>query len=290
MSFLRSTSTVLMWLVTTALLAVALPAVWTQQHLVDRAGYAALAQQAASDPDLQSAMAAELTAQVGRLGAADSTVVNGVARAYTASSSFPAQFAQANAFAHRWLFTDTVGSSVDSEGRWVIDFAPMLTDAAFAQTLRDYNITAPSSVPIPLTDSLPPVLRPGSLHRLAVWGPWVSWGLAVSAALAAVLTLLASRRRGRALAALGVSALLVGGTGWAAIELAQPKLRSVLDQTSGSVRRVAEAMTASAQGSMHQWLNVTIIAGAGLVVVGVIVTLLAGLTHPSPSPRVDVRR
>ena len=270
-----------MWLVTTALLAVALPAVWAQQNLVDRDGYSALAQRAAADPQLQSAMAGELTAQVGRLGGADSTAVSGIATLYTASPSFPGQFAQANAFAHRWLFTDTVGSSVDSQGRWVIDFAPMLSDAAFAQTLRDYNITVPSSVPIPLTDSVPAGLRPGALHRVALWGPWVSWGLAVCAAVSAVLTLLSARRRGRALVSLGISALLVGGAGWAAIELAQPQLRSALNQTSGGVRRIADVMVQTAEDSMHQWLNVTMIAGAGLVIVGVIVTLLAGLAqHP----------
>lgn len=278
MNFLRSTATVLLWLLTTVLLAVALPAMWAQQHLIDRDGYAALAQRAAADPALQSAMAGELTAQVGRLGGSDSTVVRGIARAYTASSSFPPQFAQANAFAHRWLFTGAVDSSVDSQGRWVIDFAPMLSDAAFVQTLRDYNITVPSSVPIPLT--APSALRPGALHRFALWGPWASWGLAVLTAGAAVLTLLAARRRGKAIAALGVSALLVGGAGWAAIELGQPQLRSALDQTSG-LRRVAEAMAATAQDSMHEWLNVAMIAGAGLVIVGVIVTLLAGLAQSS---------
>ncbi|MCW1959177.1 MAG: hypothetical protein KIH64_011660 [Mycobacterium sp.] len=288
MNFLRTTATVVLWLLTTLLLALALPALWTQQHLVDRDGYAALAQRAATDTELQSAMAAELTAQVGRLGGSDSTVVSGIARAYTASSSFPGQFAQANAFAHRWLFTDTVGSSVDSQGRWVIDFAPMLSDPAFAQTLRDYNITVPSSVPIPLTDNAPSVLRPGALHRIESWGPWVSWGLAVLTAGSAVLTLLASRRRGRALAALGAAGLLVGGAGWAAIELAQPHLQSALDQTSGSVRRVADVMAATARDSMHEWLNVTMIGGAGLVVVGVIVSLLAGLAQ-SPSRRADRR-
>lgn len=282
MNFLRATATVVLWLLTTVLLAAAVPAVWTQQNLVDRDGYAALAQRAATKPELQTAMAGELTAQVGRLGGSDSTVVSGIARAYTASSSFPGEFAQANAFAHRWLFTDTVGSSVDSQGRWVIDFAPMLSDVAFAQTLRDYDISVPSSVPIPLTDSAPAALRPGSLHRLAVWGPWVSWGLVGCVSVSAVLMLLAARRRGRALAALGAAALLVGGAGWAAIELAQPQLRSVLDQTSGGVRRIADVMVATAQGSMHQWLNVTMIAGAGLVIVGVIVTLLAGLSqHPA---------
>ena len=39
-------------------------------------------------------------------------------------------------------------------------------------------------------------------------------------------------------------------------------------------------MAATAQASMHQWLTVTLIIGGGLVVVGVIVSLLSGLSRP----------
>lgn len=275
---MRSTATVFLWLVTTVLLAVAVPALWAQQHLVDRDGYAALAQRAATKPDLQAAMATELTTQVGRLSAnADATLVGGIARAYTASASFPAQFGQANAVAHRWLFTDSVDSSVDEQGRWVIDFAPMLSDTAFAQTLRGLNLSVPSSLPIPLTDTAPAGLRPGALREVGMWAPWVAWGLAVLVAFSALLTLLSARNRGRALAALGVSALLVGGTGWAAIEFAQRPLAAALDNTSGNVRTIADAMLDTAQAGMHQWLNVTLTVGGGLVIVGVLVSLLAGL-------------
>ena len=275
---MRSGATALMWLVTTVLVMVAIPAVWVQQHLVDRAGYTALAKRAAADPDLQSATAAELTAQVGRLSpAADSTVVGGIARAYTASPSFPTQFGEANAFAHRWLFTNTVESSLDAQGSWVIDFAPMLADSTFAQTLRDYNVTIPTSVPIPLTDGAPPVLRPGALARIGLWGPWVGWGLAGLAVCSALLTLLAARNRGKALVAFGVSGLLAGGIGWAAIAYAQRYVGQGLDQTSGPTRVIAEAMVTTAQVSMHEWLDVALIAGGGLVVVGVIVSLLSGL-------------
>ncbi|MCV7082682.1 hypothetical protein H7H37_17220, partial [Mycolicibacterium insubricum] len=42
------------------------------------------------------------------------------------AAAFPAQFAQANRYAHRWLFTNTICSDVDERGRWVIDLAPML--------------------------------------------------------------------------------------------------------------------------------------------------------------------
>ena len=287
MSAVRSAATGLMWLISTVLLAAALPAMWVQANIVDRGGYSALAQRAAGDPQLQSAIATELTAQVGRLSpAADSTVVSAIAKTYTASSSFPPQFAQAADFAHRWLFTDSigsgVGSGVDQQGRWVIDFAPMLSDSAFAQTLRDYSITVPTAWPIPFTDTAPAALRPGSLRSYGMWMPWVGWGLAALATAAALLTLYVAARRGKALAALGVSALLVGAAGWGAIEFGRRYIQAALDDnTSGNLRRVADVMVTAAQSSMHQWLNLTLVIGGGLVIVGVIVSLLASLSkHP----------
>ena len=40
-------------------------------------------------------------------------------------------------------------------------------------------------------------------------------------------------------------------------------------------------MVSTAQGSMHQWLNLTLVIGGGLVIVGVIVSLLSSLSkHP----------
>lgn len=277
---MRFAATLLMWLVTTLLLAVALPAAWVQQHLVDEDGYAALAQKAAADPGLQSAMASELTSQVGRLGTSVNTgTVSLVAAAYTASASFPGQFAQANRFAHRWLFTDRVRSSVDSQGRWVIDLAPMLSDAAFKETLTNYNVTLPSSIPIPLTDNAPSALRPGALRPVATFGPWVSVGAAVVAGLFALLTLFVARSRGKMLVGLGVSALLVGASGWAAIEFGRRRLNTVLDNSSGDIRRIAEVMVGTAQDSMHQWLNITLVVGGGLVIIGVIVSLLVSLAR-----------
>ena len=61
---MRFLATLLLWLLTTAALAVALPAVWAQVNVVDRDGYSKLAASAAKDPALQSAVAAELTTQL----------------------------------------------------------------------------------------------------------------------------------------------------------------------------------------------------------------------------------
>ena len=275
---MRTVATVLMWLVTTVLLALAVPAVWAQNNLVDGAGYAALARNAAKDPELQSATATELTTQVGLLGSGvDSTIVSRIAAAYTASPAFPGQFASANGFAHRWLFTDTIPASVDPQGRLVVDLAPMLSDTAFVQTLRDYNIAVPSALPIPLIDNASAVGRPGSLREVGIWAPRVSVALAVLAAASALLTIYLARRRGRILAALGVSALIVGASGWAAIEFAQHYVRGALNETAGNARRIADVMVATIESSMHQWLNITLIVGGGLVIVGVLVGLLSSL-------------
>lgn len=275
---MRSLATGLLWVVTTILAAAAIPAMWAQQNLVSRGGYAALAQRAAADPALQSAMADELTTQVGRLGTnVDTTLVSGIAGAYTASSSFPGQFAQANAFSHRWLFTTSIPSNVDAQGRWVIDIAPMLSDTAFSQTLRDYTISVPESVPIPLTDNAPAMLRPGALNVYGEWGPVVSGGLAVLAAGSALVTLAVARRRGNALVALGVSGLLVGGSLWVATEFARRYAQQAAERAPGPTRTVVDVMAGTAVHGVQQWLTVTLVVGAGVVVIGVIVRLLGGV-------------
>lgn len=269
----------LLWLVTTAALAVALPAAWAQTNLVDDDGYAAFAQRAAADPALQQAVAGELTTQVLNLSTGvEPTLVAGLASVYTSSSAFPGQFAEANRLAHRWMFTDLVSSDTDPQGRWVVDIGPMLNDTSFKETLSAYNIEVPSSLPVPLTQNAPESLRPGQLRSLATWGPWFSVGVTVIAGIFALLTLAASRSRAKGLAALGVSALLVGAAGWAGLEIGRRRVDAALTNTSGDIRQIADVLVGTAINGMHQWLNITLAAGAGLVALGVLFALLGGLT------------
>lgn len=271
--------TTLLWLVTTAALALALPSAWVQMNLVDDDGYAAFAQQAASDPALQQAVANELTTQVLNFSSGvEPSLVQGVASVYTASSAFPEQFAEANRFAHRWMFTNLVGSETDSQGRWVIDIGPMLNDSSFKETLSAYDISVPSSLPVPLTQNAPESLRPGQLQLLATWGPWFSIGVTVIAALFGLLTLAAARSRAKGLAALGVSALVVGAAGWAGLEIGRRRVEAALNNTSGDIRQIADVMVGSAIDGMHHWLNITLAVGAGLVALGVLFAMLGGLT------------
>jgi hypothetical protein len=277
----RFVLTTLLWLVTTILLAVAVPAAWAQQNIVDADGYARFAQGAAADPAVQDAMAAELAAQLVKLSGNSgydvrTDLLSAAASGYTRSAAFPGQFATANRIAHTWMFTDVV-SQPDASGRWVVDLGPMLADTSFQQTLRDFGIRAPSTLEVPLTENAPDALRPGQLRQVGRFGPWVSVAAAVLTRVFALLTLAASRGRGKGLAALGVSALLVGAAGWAGLEVGRRYLTTALNKTSDDIHLLADALIGQAIGSLHQYLNLTLAAGGGLVAFGVIVAMLGSV-------------
>jgi hypothetical protein len=276
----RFAATLVLWLATTVALAVAIPAAWAQVNIVNEDGYAALAQNAAGDPALQAAMADELTTRAmafiaqhgGGRYPVDSSQVHAAAAAFTASPSFPPQFAQANRAAHRWLFT-----GAGSGDTWVVDVAPMLRDSSFQQILSSHNVTVPATLTVPLTVSVPQSLRQGQLSRLAAWGLWVSIGAVALSGFCGLLTVAAARRRGKALTSLGVSALLVGAAGWAGIEVGGRYINDALNKTNGDIRRIGEVMVGHAEASLHQWLDLTLVAGVVLVGFGVIVAILGSV-------------
>jgi hypothetical protein len=279
----RFAATVVLWLATTVALAVAIPAAWAQLNIVNEGGYAALAQKAAGDPALQSAMAGELTTRAMALIAArgggrypiDSSEVHDVASAFTAGREFPPLFARANTAAHGWLFADP-GSGYNGD-QWVVDVAPMLKDASFQRVLSSHNVTVPANLTVPIAMSMPQSLRQGQLSRLAKWGPWVSIGAAALSGFLALLTLAAARRRGKALTSLGVASLLVGAAGWAGIEIGGRYVNDALNRTAGDIRRIAEVMISHAEAGLRQWLDLTLEAGAALVGLGVLVAILGGV-------------
>lgn len=282
---MRFALTVVLWLATTAALAVLVPATWLQKNVVDVDGYAVLAQQAAADPTLQSAMAAELTTRAmtligehGGHGVVDSSRVHDVIAKFTAGRAFPPLFVEANKAAHSWLFS-TPHSGRDGD-QWVVDLAPMLNEGSVRQMLSSYDVKAPTTLTVPLTVSVPATsqtLRQGQLNRLATWGPWVSIGAAAATAFCGFLLVVAARGRGKALTSIGVSTLLIGGAGWAGIELAGRRVDAALNRTTGDIRQVGEVMVRYAEASLHQWLTLTLVAGAALVGVGLVVAVVGSL-------------
>jgi hypothetical protein len=276
----RFAVTLLLWLFTTVAQAVAVPTAWTQTHVVDGDGYAAMAEKASSDPVLQAAVASELTtralALINQRGyKVDSSTVHDVAAGYTAGLDFPPQFADANRMVHDWMFT---GAHAQSQGdQWVVDLSAMLKDNAFAPMLSNFHVQVPETVQVPVTVTNSKILQPGKLRPLATWGPWVTVAAAAVTGICALLTLTVAHSRGRALAGLGISALLVGAAGWAAIELGRRRLGDALNHTTGDIRRIADVMVGDAESSLHHWLDLTLAAGGVLVALGVLAAVLGSL-------------
>lgn len=276
---MRLVATVLLWLVTTGLLAVAVPTMWAERNVVDANGYSSFAASAAEDPALQQATASLLTTEAMRILSgyrqiSDTGLISGVASAYTTTRSFPGQFALANAVAHSWVFTDSA-KRVEGSDEWVVDLRPMLVDESFRTTLATFGVEIPDTVPVPLGVS--ENVRPGQLKPVATWGPWVSIGSTLMTGVFALLTLVVSRSRGTALAALGVSALIVGAAGWAGVEVARRYVNDALNRMTGDIGQVAGVMVDHAEDSLHHWLNLTLAAGGVLVLFGVLVSMLGGL-------------
>ena len=107
----------------------------------------------------------------------------------------------------------------------------------------------------------------------------MSIGAAVLSGVCALLTLVAARRRGKALTSLGISALLVGAAGWAGIEVGARYINDALNRTTDDIRRIADVMVNHAEAGLHQWLDLTLFAGVALVVFGVLVAVLGGLVN-----------
>jgi hypothetical protein len=265
-------ATALFWLATTIGLAVAVPAIWAQTQVVDADGFQAAARSAARDPQLRQALASELATHIVALAKdqgydLDSDRTRDIAFAYTASPPFPDQFAQAAWVAHKWLFTGPGDQGGDG---WTVNLAPMLSGISVQAIVAGLGVDVPPYVPVVLDDGL----RPGQLQPFASWGRWVGVGAAVLTGAAALLTLAIARRRGKALAALGISAVLVGAGGWAAIAVAQRPIDHALRNTSIDIHRIADVMLRYAEDSAHTWLTVTLSAGGILVILGVVLTLL----------------
>jgi hypothetical protein len=273
----RFTAAVLLWVITTVAAGVALATAWAQLNVVSADGYAALARRAATDPTLQSAAASELATQATELIAqrgrsVDPAIVGSAAAAYTNSAAFPAQFAEVNRMVHGWVL-----GSDSSGGPWVVDVAPMLQEPSLQQMLNRFHVRPPATLIVPLTTSPPTALPSGRLRLLATWNVWLCLGTTALAGFSAVLMLAAARSRAKTLTGLGVSLLVVGACGWAAVEVAWRHVDEALSDTAGDIRAIADVMVGDAEGGLHHWLNLTLAAGGLLAALGIVVAVLGGL-------------
>ncbi|MET3922389.1 hypothetical protein [Arthrobacter sp. UYEF20] len=259
--------------------AVAVPAMWVDRNIVQEDGFVALTGPLGTDPAFQQRLAA---AAVNSLSAdripealteLARPVLDNAAQSLTGLPGYPEAWTETLRKSHRLSFADpnTLPAEVDGTSALTLDVAPLVglvaTQVADATGLP---LEAPDQVLITIGQSNQRQI----IEQVSAYAP-MGYAVAVGAAIAFVLAFAAARRRWTVLAGAGAGALVLAGV-W---KLASDAVGRAVDGTS-SGNAVAEIfkrefVAASAAG-FGQWILAAAVAGAVLLVLGLVLRIVGG--------------
>lgn len=256
-------------------LLVAVPAQWVATHVSDADGFTELAGPLVTEPEVEDELARVISEQVTARLALSATlgpVVADVLSRAAGSVVDDPQFRTAWEDTLRRSHEATLGgpdATTPDQGqslRLAVDLGPLaryVVDRASGQL--PVTVPAPETVVVPITSEQ--VGEQIDLLRAAPDYARVAWIVLVAAV---VVRLALARRRGAALARLGVGALVAAGVLWLAVRAAGRLLRERGDAAEPLARAVQDALVARATASFDDWLLVVAGAGLAALVVGVV--------------------
>jgi hypothetical protein len=263
---MRTLLAALAWLVAVVAAVITVPTLWIATHVADEQGYVDFTRPFVDDTELQKALAAQVSDDVG-----SATGLPDAARAAVAQvvAKYAAQLADDPGFVDAWEDSQRRTHRLtfdEGADRLTVDVGPV---ASFVVKKASGGLPVPVDVPstlkVPVYDSPDPAV----LERVSDTQGQSTVGLVVAGA-AALLCLVLARRRGLALAGLGVGALLVAGvlrvaTGWAVPE--------VLDRTPARTpfaREMRDLLVDRASDSLNGWLLILALVGLAVTVAGLL--------------------
>ncbi|MFT4125663.1 MAG: hypothetical protein QM662_05480 [Gordonia sp. (in: high G+C Gram-positive bacteria)] len=272
---MRTFLSALLTLIAMAAITVAVPSMWLSQRVIDGDGFVAVVSPLSGEPVVQSFIADAITEQAAsRSGIpAASTVIRPLAGAYTRSDQFTADFAKLVASQHSRLFDEQAGNESAE-----LDIAPMI-NAALEMSSLPYRIPVEQQVLVPLSNG--PWVEVGAYHRLGQQLTTIAYVAVAVAVIAAAGALLIARQRGTVLVGLGIGALLAAAASWVlALSAGTIVDRQVLSPDdsvrSGSGVEVTHLAVTAISDDLTRWAIASAIAGAIMVVVGILVRALRG--------------
>lgn len=272
-------------LVAVVALAAALPIGWVANHVASEDGYVAFTSDLVKDPTFRADVVQVVTDDViARAGVSDSfaprvrQALDAAASRVVAQPAFATAFADAQRQSHRAVFGDarTLSPELDTSDRLVIDLAPVAATIIDALT-QDLPVTVSPPEQLLVTVG-------GSNQRQAIEAvdrtPQQTVLLAGVAAVAAGISLLAARRRSTTTAWLGAGAILAAGAVHVAADQAVSYAIERNTAPSQVANRAQQLLADAAMNSFDRWLVIVAIAGAALVVVGLIGRAVTGRAGP----------
>ncbi|WP_156464727.1 hypothetical protein [Aeromicrobium sp. Root495] len=275
---MRSVASLAAWVVAVLAVVVALPAGWTATHVTSEDGFVSLVGPLVQDEQVRDAVIDEVTAALvddaalpvsvpASLEEVVRSAVRAAAERVAGDPGWQQAWDESIARTHRSLFQQT-----DGPGYFSIDAAPVADYVLDKITgSLPVQINAPSTVPVVLE-----TVEDDTALEVARQAPTAAVVGGLVALLAALASVALARRRGVAVAGLGVGLLLSAAVLW-------PALGSVADAaldepaTGGEVARtVRDRLVQLTQDSAQGWLTTTAVAGVVLLVLGAVVAAVAG--------------
>ncbi|GAA1482253.1 hypothetical protein GCM10009624_26930 [Gordonia sinesedis] len=262
----------LLTVVAMAAIVIAVPSLWVKERLVDTEGFISMVGPLADDQRVKDYLADQITAEVTSRVAIPGAegVVAPIARGYTDSPQFRADFADVVGQQHAWLFDDPASNPGDTLQLDITD----MVNRVIATT--PVQATVPGPVTVPLSEGATG-LDAGRYHGVGQQITLIAYVSVIVAVAASVLALLVARRRGTVLAWLGIGGLLAAAAAWAtSIYIASLAGDEIANAQDGG-KTVAQLAIDTAEQQLQQVAGITAIAGAVVLVAGIVLRLIAGV-------------
>lgn len=272
-----------------ALAAVAVPAMWVDRNIVQEDGFVALTAPLGKDPAFQQRLASAAVNGIGfggkqlpdALAAVVKPIMDDAAQSMTAMPGYSDAWAETLRRSHRLSFADprTLPPEVNGTTSLTLDVAPLVgLVVARVSAASPVPLKAPDQVRIGIGQSNQRQL----IERVSAYAPMGS-AVAVGAAIAFILAFVAARRKWTVLVGTGIGALVLAAVWKFGADAAG---RLVLGAGSGN--DVAEIFkrefVAASTAGFGQWIVVALVAGAVLLVVGIVLRVVTG-RRPAPNVR-----
>ncbi|KIS26528.1 hypothetical protein TV39_14650 [Arthrobacter sp. SPG23] len=262
------------------LAAVAVPAIWVDRNIVQEDGFVSLAAPLGKDAVFQERLASAAVGSIDPAGRIPEPftelvqpILDAAAKSLTTLPGYPAAWEETLRKSHRLNFQGSGSGSTDAEPSTslTLDVAPLVG-------LLTKQISEATNVPLDAPDqTLIGIGQPSQRQLVDQVSAYAPMGSAVAAgsAIALLLALIAARRRWIVLVGTGAGALVLAAVWKLGSDAAGLAVGGTASGNEVADIFKSEFVAASSE-RFGQWILATLIAGAVLIVAGVILRVVAG--------------
>lgn len=266
---MRTAGSAILVILSLLMAAIAGPALWLQQNIVEEAGFVELAGPLGGDEKFQESLTAMLSSQAAAsvnlppvLNALAVEVINSAVRGVYTDPGYPEAWSQTLQRSHALTFAAEENSAV--AGDLQLDLAPLVGLVA-AKVSADVGVAVPTPEEVVVAMDQPKIAR--ALPLATTLGSWSVALVLISAGLL-ILGVVVARRRSLAIIAGGVGLALVALLWMLASSLAETAL-SGLATGPDAATVIGSQLAQLAQESWQGGITATFILAAAVAVAGV---------------------